>query len=351
MAPSERQELRKRILHYHATAAGFVKIKTVSHFASEGVSRRTCYEILASRGATNRIADLPRCGRPVEKGTTALKHRIKKMFDNKASISTRQAAAKLDISQSYVCKIKNKDLHIKSYRKQRAPKYKQGQIERAESGARYLYRKLHRAKEPVVIIMDDESYFPSDPSQVRGIEYYHSSDKSLIEKHLTVKGEEKYPQRFLVWQAISSHGHRSQPFITTGQAITGALYLEHCIRERLLPFIDQHYQRGQVLFWPDLATAHYQKDVLAALQEYGIEVVPRNKNPPNIPQARPIERYWALVKQVYRGRKKPAKNLTSFKLMFNNDSRKVSDESVLRLMDNIPHLLYQIGYKGVYHSC
>jgi hypothetical protein len=351
MAPSGRQELRKRVLQYHATAAGFVKSATVFHFASEGVSRRTCYDILASRGTTNRITDLPRCGRPVEKGTTALKRQIKKMFDNKATISTRQAAAKLNISQSYLCKIKKKELHIKSYRKQRAPKYKQGQIERAESGARYLYRKLHRANEPVVIIMDDETYFPSDPSEVHGIEYYHTSDKSLIDKHLTVKGVEKYPHRFLVWQAISSNGQRSQPFITTGQAINGALYLQQCIKQRLLPFIDQHYQRGQVLFWPDLATAHYQKDVLAALQEYGIEVVPRKKNPPNLPQARPIERYWALVKQIYHRRKKPAKNLTSFKLMFKNDSRQVSDESVLTLMGNVPHLLYQIGYKGVYHSC
>lgn len=307
--------------------------------------RRTCYRVLASR----RTVDLPRGGRPVKKATKRVISRIHQLFNNKGSISTRQVASKLKMSQSYVCKIKNKKLGIKSYRKQRAPKYKEGQQVRAESGARYLYRKRLRASGDMFIIMDDESYFPADPSQVPGVQYYHTSDKSSIPRELTIKGVEKYPEKFLVWQAISSDGHRSEPFITTGQAMDSSLYLECCIKKRLIPFIDQHYERNKVLFWPDLAPAHYQKDVISTLHQCGINVVPKHKNPPNVPQARPIERYWCLLKEVYKRRKKPARGLTSFKRMFRNDSAKVSEESVLDLMDHIPNLLRSIGYKGVYH--
>ena len=196
--------------------------------------------------------------------------------------------------------------------------------------------------------MDDESYFPADLSQVPGVKFYHTSDKTAINKQLTIKNVEKYSSKFLVWQAISSDGNRSKPFITTGQAMNGKLYLQQCIQARLLPFIDQYYQCQNVLFWPDLATAHYQKDVLATLHQNGITVVPRNKNPPNLPQARPIERYWCLVKQVYQQRKKSANALNSFKRMYATDSRKVSHDTVRGLMDNVPKILRSIRYKGAY---
>ncbi len=100
--------------------------------------RQICYNILA----TKRIYDLPISGRPVRKGTKKVVGHIRKLFNNKGGVSTRQAATRLKLSQAYVWKIKNRQLGIKSYRKQRAPKYKEGQEKRAEMGARYHHHHL-----------------------------------------------------------------------------------------------------------------------------------------------------------------------------------------------------------------
>lgn len=40
------------------------------------------------------------------------------------------------------------------------------------------------------------------------------------------------------------------------------------------------------MFWPDLASVHYAKDVQAELQRLKIEFVPKLQNPPNVPQLR-----------------------------------------------------------------
>ena len=40
------------------------------------------------------------------------------------------------------------------------------------------------------------------------------------------------------------------------------IYRTQCL-PRLKKFIDANYRGKKVIFWPDLAPAHYQKDVLA----------------------------------------------------------------------------------------
>jgi hypothetical protein len=47
------------------------------------------------------------------------------------------------------------------------------------------------------------------------------------------------------------------------------------------------------VFWPDLASANYAKDMLVRLEELKIEYVPKKENPPNVLQIRPIEKFSA----------------------------------------------------------
>jgi hypothetical protein len=43
-------------------------------------------------------------------------------------------------------------------------------------------------------------------------------------------------------------------------------------------FIQKHYKKYKIVFWPDLAPAHYAKDILARLEELNIEYVPKEEN-------------------------------------------------------------------------
>ncbi|KAF2903045.1 hypothetical protein ILUMI_03142 [Ignelater luminosus] len=59
---------------------------------------------------------------------------------------------------------------------------------------------------------------------------------------------------------------------------------------------------GNFIFWPDMATAQYAANVIAAYEDLNINYVPKEKNVPNVPQLRPIERFWRnLKREVYSG--------------------------------------------------
>jgi hypothetical protein len=55
-------------------------------------------------------------------------------------------------------------------------------------------------------------------------------------------------------------------------------------------FIQKHHKNQIIVFWPDLASAHYGKDTLVELEELKIEYVSKEENPPNVPKIRPIEK-------------------------------------------------------------
>jgi hypothetical protein len=50
------------------------------------------------------------------------------------------------------------------------------------------------------------------------------------------------------------------------------------------------------VFWAHLASANYAKDTLARLEEHQIEYIPKEENPPNVPQLVPIRDFWANLK-------------------------------------------------------
>lgn len=128
---------------------------------------------------------------------------------------------------------------------------------------------------------------------------------------------------------LSTDGNVSEPYITEG-TINADVNLNECLKQRLLPFIIKHHSCDEILFWPDLASSHYAKKVLEFLKAENIILVPKSKNPPNLPQASPIEQFWAICKQKYAERSKPAKNLNVF-----SASGKISHPKLLQTMDSI----------------
>ena len=58
-------------------------------------------------------------------------------------------------------------------------------------------------------------------------------------------------------------------------------------------------------FWPDLATCHCAGKTLEKLTENGISYVPKDQNPPNCPQIRPIENLFGYFQggTMYRSGK------------------------------------------------
>ena len=89
---------------------------------------------------------------------------------------------------------------------------------------------------------------------------------------------EKFAPKFLVWQAIGSCGLKSTLYITRKTLILD-LFMEECSRKLLLAFIKKHVPK---ILWPDLATIHYSKKSLEWYEQNGVELIPKEANPPNV---------------------------------------------------------------------
>ena len=91
-----------------------------------------------------------------------------------------------------------------------------------------------------MVVMDDETYVPADPDQVHSKEHYSLVPGVVLPESGKVKPVEKFPKKFLVWQAIAQDGSVSAPYIKIG--MNSDEYLEKCVKKILVPFIKSFKQ-------------------------------------------------------------------------------------------------------------
>jgi hypothetical protein len=74
----------------------------------------------------------------------------------------------------------------------------------------------------------------------------------------------------------------------------------------------KHHKLEDILFWPDMKTSHYAKLVIDYLVTKNVDFVSKSENAPNVPQARGIEKFWALCKSTYGRRQMVPKSVRDF---------------------------------------
>lgn len=295
------QERRNIIVEFYERNVKCGKSYTVKHFQEQGVSRRTCYSVLATyeeRGSTKRATG---SGRPAVKMPKAARTRLLKAASDKKGVTSRKLARKFNIDRSYVSKLLAKG-QVKWHRRERAPAATPEQEQKQRARCRKLSRERLPAKSDISIIMDDESFFPFKHDEMPGNAGYYTSDKENTPPEVRYRRKKKFPPKLLVWMAISDRGYSELFFVPNKGSINGEVYRTECIERRLLPFITKHHSDGNYLFWPDLASAHYANLTTTLLKDKNVNFVDKQSNPPNVPQLRPIEDVWLWLQQkVYEG--------------------------------------------------
>jgi hypothetical protein len=76
-----------------------------------------------------------------------------------------------------------------------------------------------------------------------------------------------------------NHISKVSKFFKAGLAVNKEVYISKC-RPVLHKCIQKHHSNEKIVFWPDMASAHYAKDTLVRLEELKIEYVPKEENPP-----------------------------------------------------------------------
>ncbi|XP_039967471.1 uncharacterized protein LOC120779338 [Bactrocera tryoni] len=149
-----------------------------------------------------------------------------------------------------------------------------------------------------------------DSRTLPGPQFYTKQKDGTVDQSLSTIEIEKFGEKILIWQAICSCGLKTTPFFTKG-TISADIYKKECLNRRLIPFYKKHIV--STIFWPDLATVHYAHSTLALLKDNNVNFVKKEENPPNAPEFRPIEKYWAIVKRNLKKDHRVAENVNEFK--------------------------------------
>jgi hypothetical protein len=272
------------------------KSEIVEHFCKEGIARQTVYNAIHKLQTVQPIKDNARTGRPTS-WTPAKKAKLKQLTNNRTGVSQRRLGRRFVVNQATISRQLSK-MSISHRKREKTPKYNEKQQQKAEKLSGKLANKLYRTS--CSVIMDDKKYFTFSGSHMPGNAGYYSNDKSKCPENVRFAGKEKFPNKILVWIAISERG-MSTPFFRPQKsvAIKSPIYIAECLEKRLLPFIHKHHPDFNYMFWPDLASAHYSSETIAWMEK-NVNFVAKATKPPNVPQARPIENFWGcLAQKVY----------------------------------------------------
>lgn len=274
-------------------------------------------------------------------GTPPLRKNIIRSIQQNPSLSDADRAKKCRTSRSTARRIRIEHKY-KSYRASKCPNRSMKQNKTAKTRARKLYLNV-LTKFGGCILMDDETYIKMDFNQIPGPRYYAAKKRGGVAKKFKHIGVDKFGKKLLVWQGICSCGLKTRAFVTSG-TMTSELYMKECLEKRLLPFIRRH--QGSVKFWPDLASCHYSKATLLWYKANSVDFIPKEMNPPNCPELRPIEKYWALIKMKLRKWPKVVKNANSLTVNYNKVAAKFDRKSVQNLMGGIKRKTREFAYSA-----
>lgn len=319
------EDLRNRICQFRKIHNKKPLKFTVDHFLAEQVPRSTIYRVLGR--FTNNIGPERKkgSGRKAKKMDKKNINQLKKMFDMHHGISQRQAARKFNTVQSHISVTLRDKTNVRYYKKKTIPSRTDSQIARIKPLCRNLYRNFRNLE----WVLDDESYFTFGHTTLSGHDGFYSSNVSATPSDVKYAAKKKYEKKLLVSLIISPKGVSKPFFAKSKQAVNKDVYMSN-LRKRLVPFINEHHKNGQYLFWPDLASSHYANDVIAFLETENINYVPKVKNPPNVPEARPIEDFWAALKRAVYAGNWQAKNILQLKRRIEYCIKKMDPEVAKR---------------------
>ena len=81
---------------------------------------------------------------------------------------------------------------------------------------------------------------------------------------------------------MSDKGVSTPLYRESGYAVNWEIYLNKCIKKKIIPSIEKHHSDDEYIFWPDLAISHYAKAVVDYMDNKNVNFVKIENNPVNL---------------------------------------------------------------------
>lgn len=313
------------------------KAFTVKHFTREGFTRQYIYKVISMVQAGESLTPKKITGAPKIKLSKKDLKKLKKLCQGKVCPSYRFLGRKFGVADKTIKRICEENGLI---RKRRVIKPKVSPLQKISQKYRvkrlaFALKNSHLGKD---LIMDDESYFKLYGHQDN---HYYFEGQSGTDGSVKFIRKEKYEPKLMVWMLISARGASPAVIFPSKQSINGAFYREFIIKQVLKPFIDVHYPDANYWFWADLAPGHKAAETCSLLDELQIDYVEEDLNPPNAPQLRPIERFWAHLKRKVYKNGWEAQNLQQLKVKIEKVVRKIPISYYQNLMKNVNSKIFK----------
>lgn len=346
MAEISQRQRRESIVNFYCGNQEKGKAFTWAYFKKQGFSKSSVYSILRTfedRKTTERKAG---SGTACPKLPPKVKNRLVKAASDRKGVSCRKLALKFNVGPSTVSKTLRKE-GVCYHKRTKVPAATPDQEHKQQVRCRKLSRDIFPAKSTTKIVMDDESYFPLKGDQMPSNSGYYTANKENTPPSVKYRSQDKYPTKVLVWVALSEEGVSDLFFAPSRGAMNGEMYREECLERRLIPFLQEHHADGDYVFWPDLASCHYARATLDLLEANDIPYVPKESNPPNVPQLRPVEHFWGLLKQAVYAEGWEAETMQQLKRRIRRCASRIDMEALQSLFGGLKRKLRKAADNGV----
>ena len=250
--------LRSRLYAFYEENKEKGKSFVWHHFRAEGAARATIYRLMGQIDKGLSLSRKKGSGRKPIFNTPKKRSQVARKFNHKKGVSLRKVAKSLNCSKSTIQNmLKMRKNPILCYKRTKRPDRTPIQRLVARPKCRHLYFKFREHQ----FIIDDESYFTLSNANLSGNDIFYSNNRNITANDVKYYDKAKYEPKLLVWVAISPAGISDFYIVPSKMAINQEIYLEECLKKRLLPFINKHHRGGKYVFWPDMASSHYANTV------------------------------------------------------------------------------------------
>ena len=337
---------RDLIVHYKETHPVVNNYAVYLYFKELGFAKSTVYSICSSYSLNKTTERKKGSGRPSVKITPNKVRAIVNAVTCSKPLSQTVLARKHGVSQPYICQILTSH-GLKSYKKQKAPSVSDKQCAVQKLRLDRLYRHVLSKNRDFYFIMDDEAYFTFSGSNMPQNDHYYASASGLTDNCNKFRRQAKFEKKLLCWISISPCGISKPYFCPSSEAVNGKIYINKCIKQRLVPFINQNHQDGKYIFWPDLASCHYASSTQDVFRNLNINFLSKEMNPPNCPQIRPIEDFWGMLKQKVYSKGWKAENHDQLKRRIKYSLTKIDVHVVQSMMLKVKSKIRKARAEGM----